>query len=67
MTRNAEILRITPSLAMHVFYDKALKSWVGFYYSRVMLEQVGDAWYAHSRDEILIFRPEIGATTLANC
>lgn len=61
MTRTEQSFHITPTIGMQVYYDGASKSWVGFYFSRENDEQVGDAWYAHRRDEILIHRPEVTA------
>jgi len=70
MARTEQSFHITPTIGMHVYYDRASKSWVGFYFSRETDEstginrayrQVGDAWYAHNRDEILIHRPEVNS------
>lgn len=65
MARNEQAFHITPDIGMHVYYCKKAKMWAGFYYSRDTFQQMGSEWSASSRDEILIHRPEITASTFA--
>lgn len=57
-TMKSDTIKIAKHWNLVVYYDKASRSWFGFYTDNTG-HQIGDAWSAPTRDEILIFRPTI--------
>jgi hypothetical protein len=53
-----QTLPVTRDIAMIGYYDKSRKCWWGFYVDRKTGEQIGDAWNAYTRDNLLLFRPD---------
>ena len=61
MTRNDQNFQIAPNIGLQIYYEKMARAWWGFYYNIETDEQIGEAWHAFRRDDVLIFRPEVTA------
>lgn len=59
MAREEQTFHITPEIGMQIYYDKAGRTWWGFYFSRETDQQIGDAWSEYRRDDVLLFRPQV--------
>jgi hypothetical protein len=46
---------------MAVYYDRATQSWWAYYLDTRTGDQLGDAWFGATRDEVLVFRPDTPA------
>lgn len=56
-TRTRQPIQITPTLYLDRFYDTEWRTWVGRYVD-ANRNQLGDAWYAHDYDAVLVLRPD---------
>jgi hypothetical protein len=49
--------RLSPTVTLEVYYDRATRSWWGFYADGEGT-QLTPAWFGFTRDEVLIHRPD---------
>ena len=54
-------IAVAPSIRMAVYYDRATQSWWAYYLDTRTGDQLGDAWFGATRDEVLVFRPDTPA------
>lgn len=52
-------IQVSPMVQLVTYYDRQSRSWWAFYRDAMTGNQLGSAWNAATREEVLIFRLDI--------
>jgi hypothetical protein len=56
--RTPRLIVVAPFVSMVAYYDRDTRSWWAYYLDARTGDQLGDAWFGATRDEVLVFRPD---------